>query len=224
MSGATPFSVEGIRGVAGGLRLRIRPLQLALLIGVTLVIGIPLLAGSDRRSAMHKYISTASLGGHRHSPELSAHIPPPSGGIPDEEDIPLTLEARLKYLLQRPALDQWEAELPNRYNCPMFTFARNTYFFHDGKDEEWKKVSKDDVRRYRQKMVDYFRSLDREGKKIIWDKSMEASTPVDQRRGLIYTGGEGVSRCPGLLTSENVRAPTNFVVHAAQRYQVDSSS
>lgn len=183
---------EGV-AVAGGLRLRVKPLQLLLLAGVALIIGIPLLAGQERRAAVSDYMGSRIGTGYRHSESLSSHIPPPSGGIPDDEDVPMTLEARLKHLLQRTALEQYEAELPNRHGCPFYTYARNTYFFHEGKDERWHKVSRDDIRRYRQKIVDYFRALDREAIPIVWDKSMEADVPVDQRRGLIYTGGEGVS-------------------------------
>jgi len=208
-------------------------MQLLLLVGVGLVIVIPLIAGSERRAQVGDYLKTTRLGGaygyHRHSPELSSHIAPPSGGIPDDEDVPLTLEARLTYLLGRPALDQWEAELPNRHACPMFTYARNTYFFHDGKDAEWDKVKKDDVRRYRQKMVDYFRELDRKGVKLVWDKSMEANTPVEQRRGIIYTGGEGVSskhhgHHGRALTffAENARPPSLLAHDAPQGHQVDA--
>jgi hypothetical protein len=193
-----------------------------LLFGVGLIIVVPLLAGSDRRAQMHSYISTTRLGkgaGHRHSPELSSHIAPPSGGIPDEEDVPLTLEARLKYLLERPALEQFEAELPNRHACPMFTYARNTYFFHEGKDEHWKAITANDVRQYRRRMVDYFRDLDDDGKtKLVWDKSMEANTPADQRRGIIYTGGEGVSilyQVPGCLLPARVQIIKTFIPFVA---------
>lgn len=221
----------GSRGMSG-LRLRIRPLQLLLLGIVAFVIVVPLLAGSERRARMHDYIkSNGLLNGHGHSAELSSHIAPPSGGIPDDEDVPLTLEARLKYLLHRPALDQWESELTNRHGCPMYTYSRNTYFFHEGKDNEWSKVTKDDVRRYRQKMVDYFRALEREGTALVWDKSMEAKTPANQRRGIIYTGGEGVSlewnntrrsHRPSTDTPlENTRPPPLLPHHAPQGYQVD---
>lgn len=170
--------------------MRIKPLQLLILLGIVAIIGLPLIAGSDRRAL----VTAWAMGGNRFTPDdLKYHIAPPSGGIPDEEGVPLNLEARLKHLLSRPALDQWEAELSNRYNCPFFTYARNTYFFHeqDNKDEKWKALTKDEVKTYRRKMVEYLRQLDRDGKKLVWDKSMEANTPVNQRRGIIYTGGEG---------------------------------
>lgn len=177
------------RGVTGGMRLRFKPLQLAILFGIGLLIGLPLLAGSERRDQLKDYFAKTAMGGNTFAhPSLHTHIAPPSGGISDSEGLPLTLEARLKHFLSLPALDQWEAELSNRYACPMFTYSRNTYFFHDGKDEGWKKITKDDVRRYRQKMVDYFRELDREGTKLVWDRSMEAKTRRGERRGIIYTG------------------------------------
>jgi hypothetical protein len=70
----------------------------------------------------------------------------------------------------------------------MFTYARTTYFFHEGKDGYWHGITKDDVRRYRQKMVDYFRELDRKNVPLVWDRSMEKGTPRGMRRGIIYTG------------------------------------
>lgn len=192
--GYTPVSGADARGgVAGGLRMRVKPLQLAILFAIVLLIGLPLLAGSERRDQIKSYIAQTAMGGNILSYEQHfANVAPPSGGVPDSDHLPLTLEARLKHLLSLPALDQWEAELMNRYNCPFHTFARNTYFFHEGKDDRWRAVTKDDVRRYRQKMVDYFRQLDRDGQKIVWDKSMEAGVSRSERRGIIYTGsGEG---------------------------------
>lgn len=113
----------------------------------------------------------------------------------------MTLEARLNYLLSRPALWQWEAELPSRHGCPFYTYNRNTYFFHDGKPEQWEAVSPTDIKRYRTKIVDYFRQVEREGGKLIWEPEMELGVPLDQRRGLIYTAGDGVST---LLPTDNL--------------------
>jgi alpha 1,2-mannosyltransferase len=130
------------------------------------------------------------------------HIPLASGGLDDNLNIPLTLEARLSYLLSRPALYQWEAELPNRHACPFYTFSRNTYFFHDGKPEQWEQIGPTEIRRYRSKMVDYLRGVEREGGKLVWDKSLEKDTPVNMRRGIILTGNEGV-RCLFHLLSKS---------------------
>ena len=124
------------------------------------------------------------------------HIPVASGGLGEHLNIPLTLEARLSYLLSRPALHQWEAELPSRHGCPFYTYSRNTYFFHDGKPEQWEKISPTDIRRYRSKMVDYLRGVEREGGKLVWDESMQKNTPKDMRRGIILTGNEGVRLSP----------------------------
>ncbi|GMK55928.1 hypothetical protein CspeluHIS016_0209840 [Cutaneotrichosporon spelunceum] len=185
----SPVNSGQAGGVAGGLRLRVRPFQLAIFTIVALLIGLPLLAGTERRAQVRQYIATTALGGSSLvHPSLANHIAPPSGGIPDSDGIPLTLEARLSDLLKRPALDQYEAELQNRYSCPMFTFARNTYFFHEGKDQGWHSISKADVTRYRQKMVDYFRDLDRRNVPLVWDRSMAKGTPGSKRRGIIYTG------------------------------------
>lgn len=127
------------------------------------------------------------------SPSARPHIPPPSGRLPDSLGIPLTLEARLKYLLSRPALHQWEAELPNRYACPFYTYNRNTYFFHQEKINQWEGIGPDDIKRYRSNIVEYFRKVEREGGKLLWEDEMEANVPKNERRGLIYTVGDGVS-------------------------------
>ena len=122
------------------------------------------------------------------------HVPSASGGLPDHLNVPLTLEARLSYLLGRPALHQWEAELGSRHACPFYTYSRNTYFFHDGKPEQWERIGPIEIRRYRSKMVDYLRGVEREGGKLVWDQSMEVDVPVEDRRGIILTGNEGVSQ------------------------------
>lgn len=38
----------------------------------------------------------------------------------------LSLDARLKELLDRPALDQWEFETLCRHGCPFYTYSRNS--------------------------------------------------------------------------------------------------
>lgn len=122
---------------------------------------------------------------------LPAHIVVPSGG---NNDLPMTLEARLTDLLARPALEQWEAELASRHGCPFYTYSRNTYFFHtEDKVRLWEGISKSDIRRYRSKMVEYLRNVEREGQKLVWEKGMDDHVPLDRRRGLIFTGGKGVS-------------------------------
>lgn len=122
---------------------------------------------------------------------LPAHIVVPSGG----NDLPMTLEARLTDLLARPALEQWETELASRHGCPFYTYSRNTYFFHtEDKVKLWEGISKSDIRRYRSKMVEYLRNVEREGQKLVWEKGMDDHVPLDKRRGLIFTGGKGVSR------------------------------
>lgn len=175
-------------------RLRaIRPSQLLLLLGLSALVSLPFIFHHQTSLIpnyfSHKYITT----------DLSTqHIPVASGGLEPHLNIPLTLEARLSYLLSRPALEQWEAELPSRHGCPFYTYARNTYFFHDGKPEQWERLSAQDVRRYRSKIVDHLRGVEREGGKLVWDKSLEAATPVSERRGLIFTGDEGVCFLPYL--------------------------
>lgn len=177
-----------------GLRFRPIPLVLSFMI-------LAILAGSfihpTPRSYIADYIPTYSSY-QSSSKELISNVLPPSGGIPDSAGIPLTLEARLHHLLSRPALWQWEAELPSRHACPFYTFNRNTYFFHDGKPEQWEQITPTDVKRYRTKLVDYLKGVEREGGKLVWEEGMDAAVPVDQRRGLIYTAGDGVSARPGI--------------------------
>jgi alpha 1,2-mannosyltransferase len=67
------------------------------------------------------------------------------------------------------------------------------YFFHEGKQEQWERITPSDIRRYRSKIVDYLRGVERDGGKLVWDKSMEDGVPKEMRRGIIYAAGEGVS-------------------------------
>lgn len=79
----------------------------------------------------------------------------------------------------------------------MFTYSRNTYFFHnEEKGGQWESVGPTEIRKYRSKMVDYLRDVERSGGKLVWEKGMDDHVPVDKRRGLILTGGQGVSRQP----------------------------
>ncbi|WVW85356.1 hypothetical protein I302_107394 [Kwoniella bestiolae CBS 10118] len=166
-------------------RFRIRPIQAFLTISILAICLLPFL--HYKREEVKGYFQSDYL-----KIDLSQqHIPQASGGISEHLNIPLTLEARLHYLLSKPALYQWEAELQNRHNCPFYTFSRNTYFFHDGKPEQWEKVDPTEIRRYRSKMVDYLRTVEREGGQLVWDKSMEKDVLPEDRRGIILTGGEG---------------------------------
>lgn len=165
---------------------RLRTVHVFLLFAVGLIV-VPLIVSHDNPH-LKSYFDSNYV-----TTDLSTqHIPTASGGLGDHLNIPLTLEARLSYLLSRPALHQWEAELPSRHGCPFYTYSRNTYFFHDGKPEQWEKISPTDIRRYRSKMVDYLRGVEREGGKLVWDESMQKDTPKDMRRGIILTGNEGV--------------------------------
>ncbi|WWC63550.1 uncharacterized protein I303_106154 [Kwoniella dejecticola CBS 10117] len=168
-------------------RFRIRPIQAFIILSILLVVSLPLL--HYRREEVKGYFQSNYI-----KTDISQkHIPPPSGGLSEHLKIPLTLEARLNHLLAKPALWQWEMELQNRHQCPFYTFSRNTYFFHDGKPEQWEKVSPTEIRRYRSKMIDYLRTVEREGGKLVWDDSMERDIPLEDRRGIILTGGEGKS-------------------------------
>ena len=170
-------------------RLRtIRPSQVLLLLSLGALITLPFLFTHHSSSSL-----IPSFLSFRTADSSTQHIPAATGGLPDHLSIPITLEARLSHLLSRPALEQWEAELGSRHSCPFYTYSRNTYFFHDGKPEQWERIGSTDVRRYRSKMVDYLRGVERAGGKLVWEPSMEAHVSLQDRRGLIFTGDEGVS-------------------------------
>ncbi|KAL1407822.1 hypothetical protein Q8F55_007257 [Vanrija albida] len=195
-AGYIPLNAEGVRRTAASLRLRLRPLQVLILASVLSVILLPLIIGAERRAAVTDYLI------HRPEQLIASHIPPPTGGV-DEKEVPLTLEKRLDWFIARPVLEQWEAELPSRMQCPLYTYARNTYFFHtqDDRIEKWKEVSKATIVRQRTKVLEYFRKLDRDGEKLVWTPALEKNTPVDQRRGVIYTGGDSAKNLARLKLS-----------------------
>jgi hypothetical protein len=158
------------------------------------------------------------------SSSSSKSLNPPSSSL----DLPLTLEARLSYLLSRPVLEQWEAELSNRYNCPFYTYSRNTYFFHhQGNEEKWRGVGKDEIRKYRNKMVEYLRGVERAGGSVVWDESLEKDTPVDQRRGIIMTGGDVVSSSSSLRIRLKcivwITTTQDVITHAAKCGRMQTS-
>lgn len=173
-------------GVRGGLRFRVRPVQAALLLVAAVVILAPAFMGADRREHLRDYVAASIT---RTAP---AHVAPATGGL-DPAVFPLTLEARLEHLLSRPALDHGESEIVNAYNCPHYTYSRDTYFFHEADEgariKRWKELDKNKVKAARQKIIQYFKDLDTRKVPLVWHKGMEASTPEHLRRGIIYTGG-----------------------------------
>ncbi|WWC90587.1 uncharacterized protein L201_005523 [Kwoniella dendrophila CBS 6074] len=188
----SPFLLKGspivLTTMSSNKRFRftsIRPIQGFLILSILAIITIPFI--HYHRENVNDYFKSQYV-----SYDLSQkHIPIASGGLEKHLNIPINLESRLHYLLSRPALFQWEAELQNRHSCPFYTFSRNTYFFHDDKPEKWEKITPNEIRRYRSKIVDYLRSVEREGGKLVWDKSMESNVPEADRKGIILTGGEG---------------------------------
>ena len=71
----------------------------------------------------------------------------------------------------------------------MYTYSRMTYFFNQGKEEEWKSIGHADIRKYRNKMIAYLKDVEEAGGSLVW-------TPGDvggSGRGIVMTGGEGVS-------------------------------
>lgn len=173
-------------GVRGGLRFRMRPVQAALLFAVVVLLLSPAFIGEDRRDHLRSYVAATI---QKTGPQ---QITQPTGGL-DPRVVPLTLEARLEHFLSRPALDHGESEIVNAYQCPHYTFSRDTYFFHEAdggaRIERWKKLDKNAVKLARSKIVEYFKALDKKKVPLIWNKSMEKDTPAHLRRGIIYTGG-----------------------------------
>lgn len=173
-------------------RMRIRPLPVILgVLGLLLLAG-PILHPTPR-AAIHTYL-------HSHNaPPPYDGAQPPTGGL-DPAVVPMTLEARLSYLMDRPALDHNMAELPSRYGCPSLTYNRDWYFFHNEKKGQWEHLTGGDVLRYRNKLVEYLRTVEREGGKLVWEDGMDSHVPSSQRRGLIFTAGDGVSSSHSLIT------------------------
>ncbi|KAG7563015.1 hypothetical protein FFLO_01573 [Filobasidium floriforme] len=98
-----------------------------------------------------------------------------------------SLDERLRDLMTRPVLEQWELELTNRYQCPMYTYSRMTYFFHEGKEEQWKSIGRDDIRKYRNKMISHLKEVEESGEPLVWTPALGGP----YKRGIILTGGEG---------------------------------
>lgn len=105
-----------------------------------------------------------------------------------------SLDERLRELMERPALDQWEMEHLNRHECPFYTFSRNTYFYHDGKDSEWESIKRADVVRYRNAMVSHLKEVEASGDHLVWTPEYARERSGGEiKRGIILTGGEGSS-------------------------------
>lgn len=76
------------------------------------------------------------------------------------------------------------ADLTTPFNAP-------GYFFHDGKQEEWERLNSGDVVRYRNNMVAHLKELEDEGIDLIYKEKGMGIGGV--KRGIIVTGGDGVS-------------------------------
>jgi hypothetical protein len=147
-----------------------------------------------------------------------------------------SLDERLRDLMTRPVLEQWELELTNRYQVGRVTNLataaarvdrhvtlcspvvpnvhilqvsshldllthipllkptsweshRMTYFFHEGKEEQWKSIGRDDIRKYRNKMISHLKEVEESGEPLVWTPALGGP----YKRGIILTGGEGVS-------------------------------
>ncbi|KAJ9126143.1 hypothetical protein QFC24_002416 [Naganishia onofrii] len=103
----------------------------------------------------------------------------------------MSLDARLRELLDRPALEQWEFEPLCRRGCPFYTYSRNTYFYHDGKDSEWQAIGREDIRRYRNSMVSHLKDVEASGDHLVWTQDYLKDHGGSVKRGIILTGGEG---------------------------------
>ncbi|KAJ9118619.1 hypothetical protein QFC22_003839 [Naganishia vaughanmartiniae] len=92
----------------------------------------------------------------------------------------MSLDARLRELLDRPALEQWEFEPLCR-----------PYFYHDGKDSEWQAIGREDIRRYRNSMVSHLKDVEASGDHLVWTQDYLRDHGGSVKRGIILTGGEG---------------------------------
>lgn len=164
-----------------------------------LVLAIILLPLLITRHSPHyiQFYYTASAAGRSFSStsnvDIGAHIPPATGGLPEHLDIPLTLEARLSYLLSRPALSHEDAALSSRHGCPLQTYSRNTHEFHVGKTDIWEQVGPSEIRQYRSKLVNYLRRVERAGHPLVWEEPTESTVSAGMRRGIIFTAKSMVS-------------------------------
>ncbi|KAI5450515.1 hypothetical protein NCC49_002972 [Naganishia albida] len=108
-----------------------------------------------------------------------------------EKEEMVSLDSRLRELLERPALDQWEFETLCRHGCPFYTYSRNTYFYHDGKDKDWENIKRDDIRRYRNAMISHLKDVEASGDHLVWTPDYLKERGGKVKRGIILTGGEG---------------------------------
>lgn len=130
-------------------------------------------------------------------------------GIPGGVRGAPTLDDRLRMLLERPSLMQWEMELQNRHGCPFYTYDRNSewmmalsalrrsceplpaaYFFHEEKIQQWDSINSGDVMRYRNTLIAYLKELEDEGHDLLYRAPALGLGGV--KRGIIMAGGGGV--------------------------------
>jgi hypothetical protein len=142
-----------------------------------------------------------------------------------------SLDQRLRDLMTRPVLEQWEMESVNRYQVsrilpsasstisrlnpnlisvphvhllsvsppsphppssvisthPLSAFdSRMTYFFHEGKQHEWESVTKEEIRRYRNKMISHLKEVEESGDALVWTPGVGGGGHLG--RGIILTG------------------------------------
>ena len=70
------------------------------------------------------------------------------------------------------------------------------YFYHDGKESQWEAIKKDDVRRYRNAMISHLKDVEASGDHLVWTPDYLKDRGGSVKRGIILTGGEGVSLRP----------------------------
>lgn len=61
------------------------------------------------------------------------------------------------------------------------------------KTEGWKQVGPSEIRKYRSKMVEHMRKVERAGHTLVWNESVEENVPGWQRRGIILVANDRVS-------------------------------
>jgi hypothetical protein len=72
----------------------------------------------------------------------------------------------------------------------------SAYFYHGGKESQWEAIKKDDVRRYRNAMVSHLKDVEASGDHLVWTPDYLKDHGGSVKRGIILTGGEGVSFQP----------------------------
>jgi len=98
------------------------------------------------------------------------------------------LQARLQNLLDAPVLSYSEAKSSNDKSCPPeFADKQVNQDQLKGNRDFWIDVTKDDIREHRRKIVEYLKTLEKDGVAV-----MGADSKAGSRRGIVMTAGNKV--------------------------------